>query len=65
MGTGLEAQLRLSRVQDIILVGFTTDHCVSTTARMGHDLGFEVAVVADATATFDRCDQHGKRYPVE
>lgn len=43
-----------------MFVGLTTDWCVSTSVRMGADLGFECFVVADATATFARNGQIGK-----
>ena len=54
IGTQLEQQLRSAGVGGLVLAGLTTDHCVSTTARMAGNLGFETWVVSDATATFDR-----------
>jgi nicotinamidase-related amidase len=52
--TELETALHRASVETVVLVGLTTDHCVSTTARMAENLGFDVVVVSDATATFDR-----------
>ncbi len=54
IGTDLEARLRRDGVETIALVGLTTDHCCSTTARMSANLGFDTWVLADAMATFDR-----------
>lgn len=62
IGTDLEQRLHLQDIHTIVLVGLTTDHCVSTTARMGANLGFNVVVVADATATFDRVNYDGIHY---
>src|SRR2546423_6470928 len=54
IGTDLEQQLRASGIDTIVIAGMTTDHCCSTTARMGGNLGFTVWVVSDAMATFER-----------
>jgi nicotinamidase-related amidase len=62
--TDLEERLRDLGVERPVFAGFTTDHCVSTTARMAADLGFEPYVVADATVTFDR-EFDGTRYAAE
>lgn len=60
IGTTLEADLRKRGIQTLVLVGLTTNHCVSTTARMAGNLGFTTYVVADATATFDRARADGR-----
>jgi len=65
IGTTLEAELRAAGHETLVLVGLTTNHCVSTTARMAANLGFNTWVVSDATATFDRMGPDGKRYPAE
>lgn len=39
IGTGLETYLRESKINDLVIVGLTTDHCVSTTTRMAGNLG--------------------------
>jgi nicotinamidase-related amidase len=54
IGTDLEQRLRSSGAETIVIAGLTTDHCCSTTAREGSDLGFRVWFVSDATATHER-----------
>lgn len=54
IGTTLEADLRRAGCRGLVIVGLTTNHCVSTTARMAGNLGFTTWVVSDATAAFDR-----------
>jgi nicotinamidase-related amidase len=54
IGTDLEQRLREQGATTLVIVGLTTDHCVSTTTRMSGNLGFTTYLVADATATFER-----------
>jgi nicotinamidase-related amidase len=65
IGTDLEERLRKSGCAEVVLAGLTTNHCVSTTARMAANLGFAVRVVSDATATFDMRSPFGRRVPAE
>lgn len=53
IGTTLEAHLRERRIESVVIAGLTTDHCVSSSARMAANLGFDTTIVSDATATFD------------
>lgn len=65
IGTTLEAHLRAAGIRHLVCVGLTTDHCVSTTVRMAANLGFEVTVVSDATATFERTGPDGAHYSAD
>jgi nicotinamidase-related amidase len=54
IGTSLERDLRQEGIGTLVIVGLTTNHCISTSARMAGNLGFTTFVVSDATATFAR-----------
>jgi nicotinamidase-related amidase len=63
IGTRLEDDLRMLGIGTLAIVGLTTNHCVSTTARMAGNLGFDTFIAADATATFDRAGLDGTIRP--
>lgn len=63
IGTSLEADLRSAGIDTLVVVGLTTNHCVSTSVRMAGNLGFETFLVTDATATFDRRAVDGRTRP--
>lgn len=65
IGTELESYLREKEINSLVVVGLTTDHCVSTSVRMAANLGFEVTLVSDATATFERTGYDGVRYSAD
>lgn len=50
-GTDLGAQLAMLDRPPLVLAGFMTHMCISSTARAASDLGYRVTVAADATAT--------------
>ncbi|MGB3852691.1 MAG: cysteine hydrolase family protein [Tunicatimonas sp.] len=65
IGTNLKEQLDQLEIKTLVIVGLTTNHCVSTTVRMAGNYGYETILVADATATFDRTGINGERYDAE
>lgn len=65
IGTDLEQRLRKAGITTVAVTGITTSYCVSTTARMAANLGFQTYVVSDATATFDVTGPDGRRYPAQ
>jgi len=58
-GTDLQARLAATRRSNIVLAGFMTHMCVSSTARAALDLGLRTTIAADACATRDLPDGRG------
>lgn len=65
IGTGLEGMLDEMNIRRLVLVGLTTDQCVSTTTRVAANLGFETFLISDATATFCKKGIDGVHYSAE
>lgn len=65
VGTDLAQRLRDAQIESVVVVGLTTEHCVSSSARMASDLGFGTFVVADATACHDRTGYDGVYYAAD
>jgi len=65
IGTGLEQYLRDQGITALVIIGLTSDHCVSASTRMASDLGFEVTLVADASAAFEHRGFDGRHYSAD
>lgn len=65
IGTGFEDWLRERSYGTLVITGLTTQHCVSTTARMSGNLGFNTFVVSDATAANESKGIDGRVYDPE
>ncbi|NRA68058.1 MAG: cysteine hydrolase [Pseudobacteriovorax sp.] len=65
IGTNLDDYLKQSNTEELVIVGLTTDHCVSTTTRMAGNLGYKTYLVSDGCATFNRIDRFGREILAE
>jgi len=65
IGTGLEQLLRSKNISTLVIVGLTTNHCISTTVRMASNLDFKTFLISDATATFDSNGLNGEKFDAE
>ena len=64
-GTALDEELKRLGRKDLIVVGFMTHMCVSTTARATLDQGFPCTLVANGCATRDLPDGMGGVIPAQ
>ena len=65
IGTDLKERLDALGIRNLVIVGLTTQHCVSTTARMAGNFGYDTIVVSDATAAFRAKGINGEVFPAQ
>jgi nicotinamidase-related amidase len=65
IGTNLKEQLDNANINTLVIVGLTTDHCISTTTRMAGNFGYNTFLVSDATATFNKKGIDGQHFSAE
>ena len=65
IGTNLKELIDNAEISNLVIVGLTTDHCVSTTTRMAGNFGYNVYLVSDATATFNKKGINGEEFSAE
>lgn len=62
-GTTLQATLEATGRRNLIVIGYMTHNCVSSTVRAAKELGYAITVVAPATGTRDLPDGQGGFIP--
>jgi len=56
--TDLDLQLKKHGIHQLILIGLIAHTCVEATVRYGVELGYEVTMVKDATASYSHEEMH-------
>ncbi len=59
VGTDFDARLRAKGIDNLVIVGFTTECCVDCTARDAFHLNYNVFIVTDACAAYDADTHYG------
>lgn len=65
IGTDLKQILDDLGIKKLVIVGLTTDHCISTSTRMAGNFGFDTYLIGDATATFDKIGVNGEKFSAQ
>ena len=52
--THLDTLLQAQKIDTVIVVGFQTEYCVSSTIQGAHELGYDVLIPRECQNTFDR-----------
>ena len=60
IGTDLEDILFKGNINTLVIVGMTTNHCISTTVRMSGNLGFNTYLISDSTACYNTKGLNGE-----
>ena len=56
--TDLDVQLKRHGIHQLIVIGLIAHTCVEATVRFAAELGYEVTVVKDATASYSNEEMH-------
>lgn len=56
--TDLDLQLKKHGIHQLIVTGLLAHTCVESTVRYGAELGYEVTMVKDATASYSEAEMH-------
>ena len=62
IGTNLREVIDGKGCNTLVIVGLTTDHCVSSTTRMAGNYGYNTYLISDATACFNRVGIDGEHF---
>ena len=65
IGTGLDEILKNLNVNTLVIVGMTTNHCISTSVRMAGNLGYETFLINDSTACYNTLGFDGEEIDCE
>lgn len=65
IGTDLDGRLRGMGAETVVVFGISSDMCVSTTVRVGANLGYRMVVASDACDCFTLPDEAGNPIPAQ